>query len=107
MKMVLNPWLVGLVVFGGVDPDTGVFVRKNAFQEGFSEVQCLKAWAKFGVAPMTRACLSDKPFRLTIVDADYETNLVMLELNDANAVATFTLSMRSYRGDLLSAWCIK
>ena len=31
-KMALNPWLVGLVVFGGVDPETGVLVRKNIFQ---------------------------------------------------------------------------
>ena len=99
--------VVGQVVFGGVDPESGVLVRKNAFQEGFSEVQCLKAWAKIGVAPMTRACLYGKQVRRTIGDADDETNLVMQELNDANAVATFTLSIRSYRGDLLSARCIK
>ena len=29
----------------------------------------------------------------------------MRELNDANAASTFTLSMRSYRGDLLSERC--
>ena len=34
-KTALNLWLVGLVVFGGVDPETGVLVRNNAFQEGF------------------------------------------------------------------------
>ena len=56
---------------------------------------------------MTRACLSDKQVRRTIGDADDETNLVMRELNDANAAATFTLSARSYRDDLLSARCIK
>ena len=54
-KTALNTWLVGVVVFGEVDPETGVLVRKNAFQEGFSKVQCLKAWAKIGAAPMTRA----------------------------------------------------
>ena len=82
-------------------------MRKNAFQEGLSKVQCLKAWAKIGAAPMTIACLSDKQVRRTIGDADDETNLVMRELNDANDAATFTLSMRSYRSDLLSARCIK
>ena len=35
-------------------------VRKNIFQEGFSKVQCIKAWDKIGAEPMTRACLSDK-----------------------------------------------
>ena len=55
---------------------------------------------------MTRACLSDKQVRLTIGYANDEMNLVMQELNDANAVDTFTLSVQSYRGDLLSARCI-
>ena len=77
-----------------MDPETGVLVRKNAFQEGFSKVQCLKAWPKIGVASMTISCLSDKQVCRTIGDADDETNLVMLELNNANAAATFTLSMR-------------
>ena len=52
-------------------------------------------------------CLSDKQVRRTIGDVDDETNLVMQELNDANAAATFTLSMRLYRGDLISARCIE
>ena len=56
---------------------------------------------------MTSSCLSDKQARRTIGDADDETNLVMRELNDANAVVAFTLSMWSYRGDLLSVWCTK
>ena len=105
--MALNPWLVGRVVFGGVDPETVVLVRKNAFQEGFSKVQWLKAWAKIGVALMTRAYLSDKQVRLTIIGADHETNLVMRELNNTNASATITLSMRLYIGDIISAQCIK
>ena len=31
-KMVLNTWIFGLVVFGRVDLETGVLVRKNIFQ---------------------------------------------------------------------------
>ena len=82
-------------------------MRKNTFQERFSKVQCLKAWAKIGLAPMTRAFLSDKQVRSTIGDAYDETNLVMQELNDANAASKFTLSMRPYRGDLISVRCIE
>ena len=103
--MALNPWLVGLVVFGGVDPETGVLSRKNAFQEGFLKVQCLKDGAKIGAETMTRACMYDKQVRRTIGDADNETNLVIRELNDANTVATFNLLIRSYIGDLISAQC--
>ena len=93
-KTALNPWLVGLVVFGGVDPETVVLVWKNAFQEGFLKVQCLKACDKIGAAPMTRACLSDKKVRLTIIGVDHETNLFMRELNNNKDAATITLSMR-------------
>ena len=103
----INPWLVGLVCFGGLDEVTGKLVPKNAFQEAFCSCACLKAWAKIGAAPLTRACLSDTQVRRTIGDAQDETNQVMRELNRANAVATFTLTMRSYRGDLLSARCIE
>ena len=105
--MALNPWLVGIVVFGGVDPETGVLVRKNDFQEGFSKVQCLKDWDKIGASPMTRECLSENQVRRKIGDEDDETNLAMRVLNDANSAATFNLSIRSYRGDMLSARCIK
>ena len=56
---------------------------------------------------MNIKCLSDKQVRRTIGDADDETNLVMQELNNANAAVALTLSMRSYRGDLISARCIE
>ena len=82
-------------------------MQQNAFQEGFLKVQCLKAWAKMGATPMKRACLSDKQVCRTIGDTDNEPNLVMREINNANAATTFTLSMLSYRGDLLSARCIE
>ena len=56
---------------------------------------------------MTIACLSDKQVCRTIGYADDETNLVMRELNNVNAAATFTVSIRSYRGYMLSARCTK
>jgi hypothetical protein len=43
----LSPWIVGLVVFGGIDPETELVV-KSAFQEGFSEEQNISAWKKVG-----------------------------------------------------------
>ena len=42
-KSALNTWLVGIVVFVGVDQETGVLVQNNASEEGFLKVQCLKA----------------------------------------------------------------
>jgi hypothetical protein len=48
----LQPWLVGLIVFGGTDPATGFKLMGNAFEAGFSKKACLNAWAKVGAAPL-------------------------------------------------------
>ena len=60
-KMTLiNPWLVVLVVFGGIDDVTDKLAPKNGFQEAFCTNVCLKAWAKIEAAPLIRACLFAK-----------------------------------------------
>ncbi len=58
----LLPWIVGLVVFGGEDPETGCVVE-SAFQAGFAHTQNLRAWAKVGAVPLTRACLQNSKVR--------------------------------------------
>ncbi len=44
----LQPWIVGLIVFGGTDPVTGFELMDCAFTAGFSKKACLNAWAKVG-----------------------------------------------------------
>ena len=46
----------GLLVFGGVDLDTGLELS-SAFELGLSCQRCLELWAKIGAAPLTRKCL--------------------------------------------------
>ncbi len=41
VSLSLQPKLVGLPLFGGVDSDTGVRVTCSAFEVGFSKVKCL------------------------------------------------------------------
>ena len=81
LQTVINPWLVGLVVFWQIDDETKKLDPKNAFQEIFLRNSCLKAWAKIGAAPLTRACLSNTQVCRTIGDAEDKTNLVMRKLN--------------------------
>jgi hypothetical protein len=52
----LMPWLIGLIVFGGKDPETGLIVE-SAFQCGFSHAHNINAWAKVGAVPLSRSCL--------------------------------------------------
>ena len=55
----LAPWMVGLIVFGGEDPDTGAIIR-SALQEGFNPNQCRRAWEECGAVPPNRNSLLNK-----------------------------------------------
>ena len=46
----LPPWLVGLLVFGGIDPVSKVVVSESAFDIAFSKEQNCEVWKKV-VAP--------------------------------------------------------
>ena len=54
----LAPWMVGLIVFGGEDPETGAIIR-SALQEGFNPDQCRRAWEKCGAVPPNRNSLTN------------------------------------------------
>lgn len=48
----LQPWLCGLVIFGGRDKETG-FDMKCAFEEAFSRAQCKCGWELVSAFPLT------------------------------------------------------
>ena len=56
-SMSLQPWIVGILVFGGVDGVTGMVIEKNAFYIAFTTKRNIEAWEKFGTCPLTQACL--------------------------------------------------
>jgi hypothetical protein len=60
VSLSLQPELVGLPLFGGVDNETGVHVTRSAFKVGISKAKCLCMWEKVGAVmanEVTRACL--------------------------------------------------
>ena len=63
ISLSMQPWIAGLMIFGGVDPDTEYFVKTSAFEVEFSRAHCKNAWAKIGAAPLTMACLKDTKVR--------------------------------------------
>ena len=100
------PYLCGLFVFGGTDPETNLSHYRNSFEEAFSVDRCIAVWEKVGAVPCTRACLQDPKVRREHGDVDDETDqmqLVMAEMQQANDTATSLLIHRGYRGDLLQA----
>ena len=100
----LQPWLVGLCVFGGRDPLTKLVIeiKDSAFEVGFSEDACIGAWEKIGAAPLTRKCLSDSKVRRELGDADDDMNALMIGLQEANDVATALLIRRGFDGTQLA-----
>ena len=96
----LSPWIVGLVVFGGEDPETGCVVE-SAFQEGFAHLQNLRAWAKVGAVPLTRACLQHSKVRRSIGDGNDEQQAMALLIQEHNKLACMALTMAGYNGDVM------
>ena len=45
--------MVGLIVFGGTDPETNLLISESAFDQGFSRAAYRHAWEKVGAAPLT------------------------------------------------------
>ena len=100
----LQPWLVGLCVFGGKDPESDLFIpdKDSAFEVGFSRKACRSAWHKVGAAPLTRKCLMDKKVQRKLDDSDNEMRSLMEGLQEANDVSTTLLTQHGYEGKYLS-----
>ncbi|KAL3771166.1 hypothetical protein ACHAWU_004789 [Discostella pseudostelligera] len=96
----LPPWQVGLIVFGGMDPETNLVV-KSAFECGFSRDNCRNAWDKVGAAPLTRACMMNKKVRRSLGDGSDEYQQMLLNIQTANDVSTNALSTGGYNGSVM------
>jgi len=96
--------LIGLFVYGGVDPVTNE-EYENAFQAGFSKERNLSAWAKVGAAPLTRACLDDEQVRHDGGTQDEQDPMSahLRTIQSKNDHAVFCLNTLSYNGDKLKA----
>ena len=92
-SLSLSPWMVGLVVFGGLDSETGYEIKQNdsAFEVAFSVEACKKAWAEVGAAPLTRRCLTDSKVRRELGDAEDTLNELMSSIQEGNDAATALL----------------
>jgi hypothetical protein len=96
----LSPWIVGLVVFGGCNPETELIVR-SAFQEGFSHMQNIRAWEKVGAVPLSRKCLESKKVQRSIGDRDEEQQALVYLIQEHNTLACTALTLAGYNGYFL------
>jgi hypothetical protein len=96
----LSPWIIGLVVFGGEDPETGLIVG-SAFDKGFSKVNNIKAWEKVGAVPLSRKCLQSPKVRRSIGDGDDDQQALVHLIVEHNVIACNALSLEGHDGDMM------
>ena len=96
----LSASTIGLIIFGGVCPQTGV-VCKDAVAEAFSVESNLASWAAVGAVPLTMKCLSDDNVRHNgndKNDPEYDKYQIIQSKNDFSCAQ---LSTMGYDADLL------
>ena len=94
--------MCGIIVFGGRDPETNFLLEESAFQEGFSREACRSAWEKDGAAPLTKACLNNPKVRKSIGDGDDDYQHLVGLIQQANDIATCTLTECGFNGSFLT-----
>ena len=100
----LPPWLVGLIVFGGVDPVSKVVVSESAFDVAFSKERNCEVWKKVGAAPLTRACLQNhNQVRREMGDAKDAANNTMQLIQSTNDLSTYFLKEHGFNSDVFKA----
>lgn len=101
----IKPSLIGLLVFGGVDPETGVETCQNAFKNAFSKQKNLEAWKKVGAVPCTRECLQDRKVRHELGKGEEDDPLApeLRNMQEHNNLCVNWLNMHGFRGDQLAA----
>ncbi len=96
----LLPWIVGLVVFGSCNPETELIMR-SAFQEGFSNVQNIRAWEKVGAVLLSRKRLESKKVQCSIGDGDGEQQALVYLIQEHNTLACTALTLAGYNGHFM------
>ena len=86
-SVCFNSWVIGVLVFGGIDDITGVRHYKDAFAVAFSPERNRHAWAVVGAAPLTRSCLSSDKARHDCEDDQLNSVLKQIEESNHNACA--------------------
>ena len=92
--------MVGLVVFGGTDPISGVFVPCSAFDVAFSRECNCAVWEKCGTTSLTQACLqNNSQVRRELCNDEDATNMAMVHIQESNNVSTHFLLRNGYNGN--------
>ncbi|KAL7551137.1 hypothetical protein ACHAWF_014337 [Thalassiosira exigua] len=85
------PWIVGLVVFGSTDPETGLLPKAHS-RSPLQKKPARGHEQSAGKAPLTRKRFEDKKVRRELGDAEDDVNTAMAALQEANDSSTQLLT---------------
>ena len=102
ITMSLGTSTFGLIVYGGVCPDSGVRLE-NALKSTFDDASNTHSWSEVGVVPFTKKILTNKKVRHNGTDKDNPNFDVYQDIQSQNDFSTTQLSMMGYKGDALKA----
>jgi hypothetical protein len=87
--MTLGTSTFGLIVYGGVCPDSKIMLEN--------------AWSEVGVIPFPKKCLTNKKVCHDGTDKDYPNFIVFQDIQSQNGFSTTQLNLISYKGDALKS----
>ncbi len=93
----LSPWLVGLTVFGGVDPVLKVIMSESSFDVAFSKEQSCEMLKKVGATLLTWACLQNH--NQVVMPKMQQTT----PYTSSNPQTAFVFKEHSFNNDVLKA----
>ncbi len=103
-KVLFPPWLVGLFIFVGHDPKTGIQGYINVINFAFSCEMCLQG-ELVGAVPLTCTCLIDPKVKRKVRDSSQEDvmQIAMTDVQEANTKSCNILQCLECDGSLLRA----
>ena len=110
VSLSLQPKLVGLPLFGGIDTETLCNIEVSVFEQAISKSKCVLAFERVGAATndrVTRACLQDMQVIQSIGDGDNETDILLHAVQTANNTAVCHLIQAGYDAQYLMVTLIK
>jgi hypothetical protein len=110
VSLSLQPKLVGLPLFGGINADSECCIEVSEFEQAFSKQKCVALFKRVGAATkdgVTRACLQDKQVMMAIGDGNEEADMLHHAVQTANNNAVHQLIQAGYDAKYLRATIVK
>eukprot|EP00804_Cyclotella_cryptica_P011512 CCRYP_017062-RA/>CCRYP_017062-RA protein AED:0.20 eAED:0.24 QI:0/0/0/1/0/0/3/0/320 len=99
----LPPYLIGLIVLGGVDPVSKVVVSDSAFELAFFKEKNYEVWKKVGAAPLTPCLKSHNQVCRKMGDTKDTANNTIQHIQTMNDLSTCFLKEHGFNSDVLKA----